>query len=71
MPSLNQAETGSVQVLVITRREGEQIKLGDDITITVKKIRKKQFALAIEAPRETPVHREEVYLRSKEELQKQ
>ncbi len=48
-------------MLVLTRKVGESIKINDDITITVVQVRGKQIRLGIDAPRETKVHREEVY----------
>lgn len=55
-------------MLVITRKGGERIKIGDDITITVHEVTRQQVRFGIEAPRDISVHREEVYLRIKENL---
>ena len=41
--------------------------IGDDITITVLEIKEKQIRLGIKAPREVPVHREEIYERIKQQ----
>jgi len=49
-------------MLVLTRKLGESIAIDDDIRITVVQIKGKQIRLGIDAPRETKVHREEVYL---------
>jgi len=49
-------------MLVLTRKLGESIAIDDDIRITVVQIKGKQIRLGIDAPRETRVHREEVYL---------
>jgi len=54
-------------MLVLTRKSGESIRIGDDITVTVMEIRGKQVRLGIEAPPEVTVHREEVYRRVQEE----
>ncbi|HLC26248.1 MAG TPA: carbon storage regulator CsrA [bacterium] len=54
-------------MLVLTRKSGESIRIGDEITVTVMEIRGKQVRLGIEAPAETTVHREEVYRRVQEE----
>ncbi len=54
-------------MLVLTRKSGESIRIGDDITVTVMEIRGKQVRLGIEAPAETTVHREEVYRKVQEE----
>jgi carbon storage regulator len=54
-------------MLVITRKSGERICLGDDITITVMEISGSTVRLGIEAPRELPVYRAEIYAAVKEE----
>ena len=54
-------------MLILTRRAGESLYVGDDIKITVFSIQGKQVKLGIEVPGATPVYREEVYLRVKEE----
>jgi carbon storage regulator len=48
-------------VLVLTRRVGDSIMIGDDIVVTVLEVRSDQVRLGIDAPREVSVHREEVY----------
>jgi len=48
-------------MLVLTRQLDETICIGDKIRVTVMRIRPHKVRLAIEAPREIPVHREEVY----------
>ena len=48
-------------MLVLTRRLGESIRIGDDICVRVMEIGRNQVRVAIEAPRDVPVHREEVY----------
>jgi len=48
-------------MLILTRRSGESIKIGDDITISVIDVRGHQVRLGIEAPRDVVVHREEIY----------
>ena len=54
-------------MLVLTRKLGESIVIGDNIRITVVEIHGKQVRLGIEAPREVSVHRGEVYERIVEE----
>ncbi|OGW59596.1 MAG: carbon storage regulator [Nitrospirae bacterium RBG_16_64_22] len=48
-------------MLVLTRRLGESITIGDNIRVVVMEIRGNQVRLGIEAPHDLPVHREEVY----------
>jgi carbon storage regulator len=48
-------------MLVLTRRAGESVMIGDDVIITVLEARGDVIRLGIQAPREVQVHREEVY----------
>ncbi|SDT75942.1 carbon storage regulator CsrA [Actinoplanes derwentensis] len=48
-------------MLVLTRRAGESVMIGDDVVITVLEARGDVIRLGIQAPREVQVHREEVY----------
>lgn len=54
-------------MLVLTRKAGEKIQIGDDISILIMEIKGKQVRLGIEAPSDIKVHREEIYQRIKEE----
>ena len=54
-------------MLVLTRRLGESINIGDEIKITVVDIDGKQVKVGIEAPRDVAIFREEVYERIKQE----
>jgi len=54
-------------MLVLTRKVGESIAIDDDIRIVVVQVKGKQVRLGIEAPKETKIHREEVYLAIKEQ----
>jgi len=47
--------------LILTRRAGESIIIGDDIVVTVLSINGNQVWLGIDAPKEVPIHREEIY----------
>ncbi len=48
-------------MLILTRKSGETIRIGDDISISVIEIRGNQVRLGITAPRNVTVHRQEVY----------
>jgi len=48
-------------MLVLTRRVGETIRIGDDVSICILDVQRGQVRVAIDAPREIPVHREEIY----------
>ena len=48
-------------MLVLSRKKSETIIIGDDIVITVVEVRGDKVRLGIEAPKDVPVHRREVY----------
>ena len=48
-------------MLILTRRIGEALKVGDDVSVTVLGIKGSQVRLGINAPKNVSVHREEVY----------
>jgi carbon storage regulator len=48
-------------VLILTRRIGESVVIGDDIVLTIVEVRGDSVRLGIDAPRSVDVHREEVY----------
>ena len=54
-------------MLILTRKVGESITIGDDIKIQVLEIKGKQVRLGIQAPREFSIHREEIYQRIQDE----
>jgi len=54
-------------MLILTRRTGETLRIGDDVTLTVLGIKGNTVRIGISAPGDVAVHREEVYLRIKKE----
>ena len=54
-------------MLILTRRLGETLIIGDDIYITLLSVRGNQARLGINAPKEVSVHREEIYQRIQQE----
>jgi carbon storage regulator len=57
-------------MLILTRRVGETLMIGNDITITILGIKGHQVRLGINAPKEVAVHREEVWQRIEQDKQK-
>jgi carbon storage regulator len=55
-------------MLILTRKLGESIRIGDDITLTVLSVKGNQIRLGVDAPREVEVHRQEIYDRILDEL---
>lgn len=50
-------------MLILTRRVGESLMVGDDITITVLGVKGNQVRIGVDAPKDVAVHREEIYKR--------
>jgi len=53
-------------VLVLTRRKGESLVLGDDVEITILEVSRHQVKLGVRAPRSVPVYRKEIYEKVRE-----
>ena len=56
-------------MLILTRRVGETLMIGDEISVTVLGVKGNQVRIGVDAPRDVSVHREEIFLRIKDEDQ--
>jgi carbon storage regulator len=54
-------------MLILTRRVGETLVIGDDVTVTVLSVRGNQVRIGVNAPKNVTVHREEIYQRIQQE----
>jgi len=54
-------------MLILTRRVGESLMIGDEVSVTVLGVKGNQVRLGVNAPKTVPVHREEIYQRIQQE----
>ncbi len=59
------ADQGAIEMLILTRRVGESLIIGDDVEVHVLGVKGNQVRIGIDAPEDVPVHREEIYVQIK------
>jgi carbon storage regulator len=62
-------EIGGTGMLILTRRVGEALMVGDEVTVTVLGVKGNQVRIGVNAPKHVSVHREEIYERIRAEQQ--
>jgi len=66
---MSDGESGPHGMLILNRRQGERIRIGDDVEISVLLVNGNQVRIGINAPRDVQVHRQEIYERIQAERQ--
>lgn len=56
-------------MLILTRKQGQSIHIGNDIMISVMRTQNGQVSLGVDAPRDVPVHRKEIFEKINKETQ--
>jgi carbon storage regulator len=56
-------------MLILTRRVGETVIVGNDVAVTIVAVKGNQIRIGISAPKNVPIHREEIYERIRREQQ--
>ena len=62
------ATSGGPAMLILTRREGESLMIGDEVTVTVLGVKGSQVRIGVRAPKRVSVHREEIFRRIQTEV---
>lgn len=63
--------SGEGRMLILTRRVGETLKIGDEVEVSILGVRGNQVRVGVEAPKNVAVHREEIYKRIQDEKKRQ
>lgn len=64
---IGNTDEGVARMLILTRRVGETLMVGDDVTVTVLGVKGNQVRIGVNAPKDVSVHREEIYQRIQKE----